>query len=172
MGRQKVYALDFFVGGVPPYVIFKLDTENIKQLVAPLKGNEHYKTSTTIEVAFIGAVAYFEAFFQNLFAATINIYPSLIHDFCKKRGPVTVNIIDVLQIRKPGGVRLAFLLLNDIISPWPANNAYTFPAPSTTSSCAETPNRTSFLRIATGTGFTSSSRKESRNSATASMRTA
>lgn len=110
MAKEKLTSLDYFVGGVPPYPIFELDAKNLRKLLAPLKGTERYSDSTTIEVSFIGAVSYFEAFFQNLFAALINIYPSLIYGFSNKRGQLTVNIVDVLKITKRFDYRVGSLL--------------------------------------------------------------
>jgi hypothetical protein len=98
---EEVHYLEFFTGGVPPKVIFQMDLDDMRTIAArgveASKANERSRDRTA-ELCLVGAVAYFEAFFKNQFAAVGNICPALLRTFAKKRDEAAVRLSDLLRI--------------------------------------------------------------------------
>ena len=78
MSRNEIDALDFFIAGVPPNVIFELDSKKIIELVAS-STDPHLTSNPIAELGLIGLAAYFEAFCKNQFAAIVNICPDTLN---------------------------------------------------------------------------------------------
>jgi hypothetical protein len=81
--------LDFFHGGVPPYQLFRLASAELAKLVA---ASDSDKSSTTVDVCFIGLAAYFEAFCKDQFAAILNACPEILSVFSDKRPEATLPL--------------------------------------------------------------------------------
>ena len=99
MKSDDIKALDYFVGGVPAGILFKMSFDDIKALVRSSKEtSEGSSLNTVAEVCLIGFVAYFEAFCKNHFASIVNIYPPVLKQFCKRRQDISLNIGDLLLL--------------------------------------------------------------------------
>jgi hypothetical protein len=99
MKLDDINALDYFVGGVPAGILFKMGFDDIKALVRSSKESSLGSSSNTAaEVGLIGLVAYFEAFSKNHFASIVNIYPPVLKQFCKRRQDISLNISDLLLL--------------------------------------------------------------------------
>ena len=68
------------------------------------------RLNTIAEVAFIGLVAYFEAFFKNHFASILNICPDLLCLLKKSGMDVTVDSTDILNVMPNFSGRLGFIV--------------------------------------------------------------
>jgi len=110
MSQEEVTGLDYFIAGVPPYALFKLDFEELQNMVMTVNTYDKMIVNKIPEVSYIGLVAYFEAYCKHLFAACINIYPDILFKFCTKRGNPTVAVIDVLRLQDKLEYRLGSLI--------------------------------------------------------------
>jgi hypothetical protein len=89
-------ALNFFVGGVPPYGYFELQVEGLRVLA---NGSQAlYGVNQTAEVCVIALSAYFEAFCKSQFAALINICPKVLRNLIEKRKSTTLDLQNVLEV--------------------------------------------------------------------------
>ncbi len=79
----------FFIGGYPPGSMFERCVYDVSGIVTERSDSPwvEHKPSTEIEVCLIGLVAYFESFFKSTFAAALNIFPDLVHEFVRGRDP-------------------------------------------------------------------------------------
>src|SRR6202030_1468174 len=89
-------ALDFFVGGVPPYGYFELQVAGLKRLARSSRVS--YGLNQTAEVCVIALSAYFEAFCKAQFAAVINICPKVLRNLIEKRKNTTLDLQNVLEV--------------------------------------------------------------------------
>jgi hypothetical protein len=94
--RETTTALDFFVGGVPPDVFFKLTYDDLCALVKS-SSEKSFGSNTTAEVCLIGLAAHFEAFCKNQFAAIVNICPQVLSRFCERRPGTTIELKALLN---------------------------------------------------------------------------
>lgn len=112
MDRTYVEPLDysdFFIGAVPPYLLFRLGFDDLRVLVGASSENQELSNSTA-EVCLIGLAAHFEAFCKNQFAGIINVWPYTLERFCNVRGPVAVEASDILTIINDVDYKLGSLL--------------------------------------------------------------
>ncbi|MGO9088361.1 MAG: hypothetical protein ACLQBK_24400 [Candidatus Sulfotelmatobacter sp.] len=82
--RPRVLSLEYFVAGVPPLGLFLLNVEDLEALLKRRK-DEPPPPSALTGICLIGLAAYFEAFFKDLFAAIVNICPTLLEGFVIRR---------------------------------------------------------------------------------------
>lgn len=75
--EQGIFALDYFVAGVPPFQIFKSEVDDLGDILGHAK-TDPVGLDQVAELSLIGLAAHFEAFCKDLFAALINICPSLL----------------------------------------------------------------------------------------------
>jgi hypothetical protein len=94
--REETTVLDFFVGGVPPDMFFKLTYDDLCGLVKS-SSERSEGSNTTAEVCLIGLAAHFEAFCKNQFAAIVNICPQVLSRFCEKRPGATIELKALLH---------------------------------------------------------------------------
>lgn len=104
-------ALDFFVGGVPPYGYFELQVAGLKRLAKRSRFSQGL--NQTAEVCVIALSAYFEAFCKAQFAAAINICPAVLRNFVEKRRDTTLDLRNVLDVLNEVENKLGNLLSED-----------------------------------------------------------
>lgn len=109
MTEKGITPLDYFPGGIPPAQLFKMDYDELRDLVKSTK-RQSWHESTFLGLCLIGLVAYFEAFFKNEFGSLINIHPPLLTDFIKKRGDIKVNLTDIITFDYDVSNRIGFIL--------------------------------------------------------------
>ena len=97
MASSDMSSLDYFVGGVPAGIIFKMSLDDIRKLLRGYKRRE-FSVDTLNELCLIGLVSYFEAFCKNHFASIINVCPQILGNFLEKRSETTVNVRDLLKL--------------------------------------------------------------------------
>ena len=89
--------LDFFSGGVPALVYFRIQVDGVKKLVSSPPNETTF--NPTAELCIIGLAAYFEAFCKNEFAAVVNICPETLRGFAEKRDCriVAKNLLNIVS---------------------------------------------------------------------------
>lgn len=116
MSENEKSAWDFFIGGVPPFALFKLEVDNLKEVIASRRPRpedeviEPKMSNETAEICLIGLVAYFEAFCKNLFAAIINICPQSLFSFTARREAVTIKVRSLIAMSGMIDYRLGCVL--------------------------------------------------------------
>jgi len=100
-------ALDYFTSGVPPFVVLKLELDQIDSLV---RSSEQKLQKRAAEMGLISLCAYFEAFSKNLFSAMANICPRILSNFAARRPHVSVEIDPLLNFVDKAEVKLGHLL--------------------------------------------------------------
>jgi len=84
--REHIYG-DYFSGGVPSYLWFDIQIDDLRDIV---KEKSDKGQGRIPELCFISLLAYTEVFFKEQFASLINICPDLLHEL--KRNSHIVNI--------------------------------------------------------------------------------
>ena len=114
MKKNALDPLDFFVGGVPPQIIYGIESRNLGKLVDSYrrKRDENVR-NRLLEVCFIGLAAYFEAFCKNQFAALINICPQVLNNFTLQRDNSTISLPHLIRIIGDIDHRLGALLAEE-----------------------------------------------------------
>jgi len=102
--------LQFFSGGVPALEFFRIQVDELKELVD--KVEDEHGTSFTAELCMIGLAAYFEAFCKNEFAAVINILPETLGRFTERR-ECRITAKNLLPVIYELGHSLGFLIAEE-----------------------------------------------------------
>jgi len=89
-------ALNFFVGGVPPFGYLEIQIQGLSRLAG--RSRSSYGLNQTAEVCVIALAAYFEAFCKAQFAAVTNICPQILRNFIEKRKDATLDLRNVLHV--------------------------------------------------------------------------
>jgi hypothetical protein len=105
----SVDALDYFSGGVPAGITLCGQLQDLRGLVAAIEDIESVP-NPLLEVCFIGAVAYFEAFFKDHLAASINICPALLQGLRQKQLNISIDAADVVSLQRNAIAKIGFLL--------------------------------------------------------------
>jgi hypothetical protein len=114
MSKNKLDALEFFIAGVPPRVIYGMDVEDLAKLVnSSQRRKNEYTGRTLVEVCLIGLASYFEAFCKNQFAAIINICPQTLNNFTLRRDNATIKLTHLIKIAGEIDYRLGALLAEE-----------------------------------------------------------
>lgn len=79
-----------FPGSVPPIEVFNWHFNSLSDLVASFEYNALF-VNKTVELCFIGLIAYFEAFCKDQFASIINICPSLLSQLKQSGHDVSID---------------------------------------------------------------------------------
>lgn len=108
--KLDMLSLDYFVAAVPAGTLFKMDLDDLKDMVSSPKKEEASGLNPIAQVCLIGLVSYFEAFCKNQFASLINICPLILNSFCEKRTDTSIKIIDLLALDLNAKNKLGFLL--------------------------------------------------------------
>jgi hypothetical protein len=113
MTTESIIPQEFFNSGVPPLIMFKSDINGLSNLISSCAENPTDKrgfTNKTAELCLIGLVAYFEAFCKNQFAAIINICPSILNNFVRKRNDTVIELRSLFEVSGEINYRLGSLL--------------------------------------------------------------
>jgi hypothetical protein len=129
---HSIDALEHFSGGVPAGITLCSQLHDLRELIAPIEEAEK-GLNPLLEVCFIGAVAYFEAFFKDHFAASINICPALIQKLRDRQINVSIDAADVVSLEPNVFSRVGFLLTEnfDFGTPKKTNVLYSAAFPIT-----------------------------------------
>lgn len=101
----------YFVGGIPPFLLFETEYHSLFHLVECHKDDRFYKTvNPATKAALISLVAHFEAFCKHQFAALVNIWPALLGDFAARRPQATLALSDLATIFDDVREKIGFLL--------------------------------------------------------------
>ena len=84
-------ALDMFSGGVPPGAVLRLSLDGLRKLLISSSNIEGSDLNVLLEISFVGAVSYFEAFFKDHFSSLINIYPNLARSLVKSNPDLSID---------------------------------------------------------------------------------
>ncbi len=109
-------ALELFIAGVPPRILFDLDIDELSALIKSckkLKGDEETHLNKVYEVCLISLACYFEAFCKNQFAAIINICPQALNNFTARRDNVNVKLKHLIRLEGRVDHRLGSLLAEE-----------------------------------------------------------
>ncbi len=98
---DRSHPLDLFFGGVPPYMMFKMDLDEVTEIVESYQ--EHVCDGEVLqnkaaELGVIGAVAYFESFCKHHFAALVHCCPPLLERFADRRPQMSITIRDLAHV--------------------------------------------------------------------------
>jgi hypothetical protein len=74
---HSIDTLEHFSDEIPAGFTLCSHLHDLRELIAPIEEIEKW-LNPLLEVCFVGAVAYFEAFFKDHFAASLNICHALI----------------------------------------------------------------------------------------------
>lgn len=99
---------DKFPGGVPPGAFFQMETDDLIELVS--KHDEPKQTNPIAPLAYIGLLAYFEAFCKDQFASLINIHPELIIFLKENQQDVNIDALEILEHKNRPIQILGFLI--------------------------------------------------------------
>jgi hypothetical protein len=100
---------DFYPGGEPPLYYFYGRVQEIQRLAADPSIPEGDRDGV-LRLCLIGLAAHFEAFCKAHFAAVINIHPSVLREFAKRRPECGLSVKELLQVLPNIGHRLGSLL--------------------------------------------------------------
>lgn len=90
--KKNYETYDCFVGNISPFLLFEMEYHSLFYIVENHKEDKFYpEINPASQIASIGLLAYFEAFCKHQFAAIVNLMPSLLKDFCLKRGELKVE---------------------------------------------------------------------------------
>lgn len=102
---------NYFVGKTSPFLLFEKEYHSLHYVVENHKNDRYYKDNNpACQVAFIGILAYFEAFCKHQFAAIINIFPELAIDFSEKRRNLQIDLKTIISFRESTFKNLGFIL--------------------------------------------------------------
>jgi hypothetical protein len=105
----KESSLDYFVGGVPAGIIFKMAHDRVCKLVSETPETE-FGSNEVAEICFIALISYVEAFFKDQFASMVNLCPQLIENLCKAKCVIAIDASDLLVFRERPLQSLGFIL--------------------------------------------------------------
>jgi hypothetical protein len=118
---------DMFPGGVPGWVIFGMQVDDIRKLLNAELSEPHKSTfdRSYPEIAFIGLVAHFEGMVRYHFASLINVCPRLIARYSAAKPDMNVSLRDIAQFESLHG-SVGFLIADsaDFSSPREINAQY------------------------------------------------
>src|ERR1700712_2683965 len=96
--RDNYKTYDFFTGKISPFLLFEMEYHSLFYVVENHKNDKFYpEINPASQVASIGLLAYFEAFCKHQFAAIVNIFPSLIHNFSSRRGEPKIEFSTIIS---------------------------------------------------------------------------
>lgn len=101
----------YLVGKTSPFLLFEKEYHSLDYVVESHENDRYYKENNpACQVAFIGILAYFEAFCKHQFAAIINIFPELAIDFSDKRKNLQIDLATVISFQESTFENLGFIL--------------------------------------------------------------
>ncbi len=101
---------EMFAGGVPGWVIFGMEVQDIKKRLASCSSDDLGTSDNNLaELSVIGLIAYFEGFARYHFAACVNICPRLLSGFAEKRPDAVATLRDISEMDTVHG-KIGFLI--------------------------------------------------------------
>lgn len=110
MPNEEMLHCDFFTGAVPAGLIFKMNVDGLREIIEKAPSQEEDAPSNTVEVCFIGLIAYFEAFAKDHFASLVNICPQLLQNLKKAGNDVSIDAVHLLGSGANLQNRMGFVL--------------------------------------------------------------
>ena len=104
---------DVFPGGVPGWVIFGMQANDIRQRVTREYSASDTRGNDLCELSLIGLVAYFEGFVRYHFASCTNICPHLLSRFSRARPEVAIPLRDIAETDTIHGC-IGFILADEL----------------------------------------------------------
>jgi len=102
---------DYFTGKISPFLLFEMEFHSLFYVVQKLHDDKFYpELNHASPVATIGLLDHFEAFCKHQFAASINIFPSLVHSFSTKRGEPKIEFSSIHAFKNEVDKSLGFFL--------------------------------------------------------------
>jgi len=80
---------DYFPGGVPPGVMFKMTLSDLQELLKLTPDKDGINRAA--EILFVGLISYFEGFLKEVFASAINIDNTLLENLGKNGQDVSID---------------------------------------------------------------------------------
>ena len=105
----EYHPFEYFTGGLPPGPFLDNSLGGIRDLVEASEKRDDF-LCTARELSLIGLVAYFEAFWKNLFSSVVNIHPQPLLHLRKGRGDIRIEVADLLALGPSVWARLGFLV--------------------------------------------------------------
>jgi hypothetical protein len=99
--NEDSHPLGLFFGGLPPFMIFKADIDEVTEIVEAheeLEDDGQVLLNKAAELGIIGVVAYFESFCKHQFAALVHCSPPLLERFAERRPQVSIPIRDLVHV--------------------------------------------------------------------------
>src|SRR6185295_18808084 len=112
MGDNRTTWLDYFSGGVPTGVYFRMTMDSLRQVInsEPSGPIDVGGIDRLRELCLIGLLAYFEAFCKDHFASLINIEPNLVNNLKTSGQSVTIEATHVVLFGREIDRRIGFIL--------------------------------------------------------------
>lgn len=111
---KKTYkTYDFFVGKISPFLLFEMEYHSLSYVVEKLREDKdkfYVEVNPASHISSIGLLAYFEAFCKHQFAACINLFPSLLQDFSKKRNDTNIQLSSIISLNGEFEKNIGFVL--------------------------------------------------------------
>ena len=104
---KEPLSLDYFSGGVPASLMFKMSLDSLRALV---KANPEREIRGAVEVCYISLTAYFEAFCKDLFASVLNIFPELTISLREAGQDTSLDAVNIRSMSDELEHRLGCLL--------------------------------------------------------------
>ena len=111
--ESDLLALDLFSSGVPPGAVLRLSLDGLRKLVSSTI-LERSDLNVLLEISFVGAVSYLEAFFKDHFSSIINICPDLVRPLVKSRPEISIDPTKLLEIAGDVRNKLGFLVAEQL----------------------------------------------------------
>ena len=109
--RESYQTYNSFIGKISPFLLFEMEFHSLFYVVENHKNDRYYpEINPASQVAYIGLLAYFEAFCKHQFAAIINLFPSLISTFASKRGEPKIEFSTIVAFRGEIEENIGFFL--------------------------------------------------------------
>lgn len=126
---KEPHHLELFIGGVPPFASLNVSFWEIGQIlekVEDVKEDGEVVYSPAAGTCIIALTAHLEAYCKSLFAAAINICPSILKQFTAKRPDASILIADLAHVDFDLCRHVGFLVVEklDLGTPRSINGLY------------------------------------------------
>ena len=107
--EAELSPLELFSTGVPPGAVLQMSLDGLRKLVSTAK-LDNADRNVLMEISFVGAVSYFEAFFKDHFGALLNISPDFVRPLARYKPDLSIDPTKLLEIEGDVRNKLGFLL--------------------------------------------------------------
>jgi hypothetical protein len=145
--EAELSPLEMFSTGVPPGAVLQMSLDGLRKLTsaAKLGGAD---LNVLMQISFVGAVSYFEAFFKDHFGAILNNSPDFVRLLARYKPDLSIDPTKLLEIEGDVRNKLGFLLSEqlDFGTPQKINAVYSATLKLTPFSKAEAQQFSDILR--------------------------